>query len=146
MKTKKQEAQLIWEMYNSPEYYDEEGHMDEDFEMDMDEDFEIDSDGFDDDFGVDDQPEIVMSMEPMGETEPIGDSGMNEIMASELKQLAEYGKRLEDLCGKVEFDAWMVAKIVKASDYVSDIWHRLDSTGADFANTGFEQAPDYQNL
>lgn len=145
MKTSKQEAQLIWEMYSSPE---------EDFENDidfgMDEDSEMDGmdDGFgmEDDFEMNNQPEVVMSMEPMGETEPIGDSEMNEIMASELKKLAEYGKRLEDLCGQVEFDAWMVAKIVKASDYVSDIWHRLDSTGADFANTGFEQAPDYQNL
>lgn len=132
MKNNKKESELIWEMYVSP---------DDDFQ---DDDFQDDF-GMDDDFEMD-QPEVVMSMEPMGAAEPIGDSEMNEMMASELKKLAEYGGRLKGLCGQVEFDAWMVAKIVKASDYVSDIWHRLDSTGADFANTGFEQADDYQNL
>jgi hypothetical protein len=32
---------------------------------------------------------------------------------------------------------------VKASDYVSDIWHRLDAE-ADFANTGFEQSDNIE--
>ncbi len=138
MRSKKDEAALIWEMYNSP----------------MDDEFEDDEFGMDDDMGLDidmadeqmdAQPEVVMEFEPMGEVEPIGDEHMNEIMKSELKKLAEYGQRLNDKCGQVEFDAWMVAKIVKASDYVSDVWHRLDAE-ADFANTGFDQAPDYQNL
>jgi hypothetical protein len=138
MRSKKDEAALIWEMYNSP--------MDDELE----DDFGMEDDGMDLDIDMADeqmdaQPEVVMEFEPMGEVEPIGDEHMNEIMKSELKKLAEYGQRLNDLCGQVEFDAWMVAKIVKASDYVSDVWHRLDA-GADFANTGFDQAPDYQNL
>jgi hypothetical protein len=133
MKTTKHESELIWEMYSSPE---------EDFENEMDFDMEDD----DDDYGMDDDHHstVVMSMEPIGKSEPIGDSHMNEIMATELKKLAEYGKRLQDLCGKVEFDAWMVAKIVKASDYTSEVWHRLDA-GADFANTGYEQASDHEH-
>jgi len=149
MRSKKDEAALIWEMYNSPEYYDEEGHEDEEDDFDMGDDFGMEDDmDLDIDMAdeqMDAQPEVVMEFEPMGEVEPIGDEHMNEIMKSELKKLAEYGQRLNDLCGQVEFDAWMVAKIVKASDYVSDVWHRLDA-GADFANTGVDQAPDYQNL
>jgi len=138
MRSKKEEAALIWEMYSSPmddEFEDDEFGMEDDMDLDIDmADYQMDA-----------QPEVVMEFEPMGEVEPIGDEHMNEIMKSELKKLAEYGQRLNDLCGQVEFDAWMVAKIVKASDYVSDVWHRLDA-GADFANTGFDQAPDYQNL
>jgi phosphorylcholine metabolism protein LicD len=129
MKTRHDESATIWEMYTEPS-------SDFDDELDMEEDFE-------DDF---EKTEIIMDMEPIGEVEPIGDSETNEMMKTELKKLAEYGKRLQDICGKTEFDAWMVAKIVKASDYVSDVWHRLDADGVDFANTGFEQATDYQDL
>jgi hypothetical protein len=139
MKSKFDESRLMWEAFRSPEDDDMDFSMDDD----MDEDF--DDDDFGDDFDDDMGDEMVMEIEPVAPVESIGDEEMNEILNSELKKLAEYGKRLEDLCGKVEFDAWMVAKVVKASDYVSDVWHRLDA-GADFANTGFDQASPEQDL
>lgn len=143
MKSKFNESQLMWEAFRSPEDDDMDFSMDDE----MDEDFDDDDfgDDFDDDDFDDDRDEMVMEIEPVASVEPIGDEHMNEILNSELKKLAEYGKRLEDLCGKVEFEAWMVAKVVKASDYVEDVWHRLDA-GADFANTGYEQASPEQDL
>ena len=47
--------------------------------------------------------------------------------------------RIQAICKEKELEPWMQAKLVKASDYVSDIWHRIDAE-ADFANTGFEQS------
>jgi hypothetical protein len=137
MKSKFEESRLMWEAFTSP--------MEDDDDMDFSMENEMDED-FDEDFGDDEmEGEMVMEIEPVASVEPIGDEHMNEILNSELKKLAEYGKRLEDLCGKVEFEAWMIAKVVKASDYVEDVWHRLDA-GADFANTGFEQASPEQDL
>lgn len=84
----------------------------------------------------------VMEIEAPSPVEPeVGD--LNEVLVSDLKKLAEYAGRLEEMSKTAEFDDWMVAKITKASDYVSDVWHRLDAK-ADFANTGFEQAQDFE--
>jgi hypothetical protein len=134
MKSKFRENQLMWEAFTRPDEDDMDMSMDDEMGMGMEDDFEDDMGG-----------EMVTEIEPVAPVEAIGDEEMNEILKSELKKLAEYGKRLDDLCGQVEFDAWMVAKVVKASDYVSDVWHRLDA-GADFANTGFEQASPEQDL
>jgi hypothetical protein len=135
MKSKFDESRLMWEAFTSP--------MEDDDDMDFSMDDDMDDD-FDDDFD-DDRDEMVIEIDPIAPVEKIGDDHMNEILNSELKKLAEYGKRLEDLCGKVEFEPWMIAKVVKASDYVEDVWHRLDA-GADFANTGFDQASPEQDL
>jgi hypothetical protein len=134
MQSKHDEANLMWEAYSNP--------MDDDFE----EDFGLD-DGFEDD-GFEDEMSgaVVMEMEPPAPLSPVTDDEMTEILRTELKKLAEYGQRLNDLCGKADFDPWMVAKVVKASDYVSDVWHRLDAAGVDYANTGFEQAGPEQDL
>jgi hypothetical protein len=137
MKSKFEESRLMWEAFTSP--------MEDDDDMDFSMDDEMGDDDFGDEFDDDMGDEMVMEIEPVAPVQAMGDEEMNEILNSELKKLAEYGKRLEDLCGKVEFDAWMVAKVVKASDYVEDVWHRLDA-GADFANTGFEQASPEQDL
>lgn len=67
------------------------------------------------------------------------EEGCNEVIYSDVKKLAEYSQRILDICKETELEPWMQAKLVKASDYVSDIWHRLDAE-ADFANTGFEQS------
>jgi hypothetical protein len=134
MKSKFEESQLMWEALTNPMEDDMDFSMDDEMDMGMEDDFQDDMDD-----------EMVIEIEPVAPVEAIGDEHMNEILNSELKKLAEYGKRLEDLCGKVEFDAWMIAKVVKASDYVEDVWHRLDAA-ADFANTGVDQAPPSQDL
>jgi hypothetical protein len=136
MKSKFEESRLMWEALTSPRIVDDEL---DDFEVVADDDF---GDEFDDGMG----DEMVMEIEPVAPVQAIGDEEMNEVLKSELKKLAEYGKRLDDLCGQADFEPWMVAKVVKASDYVSDVWHMLDSTGADFANTGYEQASPEQDL
>lgn len=124
-------AKLLWE---SPEF--------DEFEMGGDPALD---DGME--FGME-QPEpmgaeVVMEFEPDGPIQPEGEP--NEVLISDLKKLAEYSERLQEMATSAEFDDWMIAKITKASDYVSDIWHRLDAR-ADFANTGFEQAPDYESM
>jgi hypothetical protein len=134
MKSKFEESRLMWEALTNPMEDDMDFSMDDEMDMGMEDDFQDEMGG-----------EMVMEIEPVAPVQAIGDEHMNEILNSELKKLAEYGKRLEDLCGKVEFDAWMIAKIVKASDYVEDVWHRLDAA-ADFANTGVDQAPPSQDL
>lgn len=88
-----------------------------------------------------DQPEeeaeMVVELEPMGDLDT--EEGCNEVVYSDIKKLAEYSKRILEICKEQELEPWMQAKLVKASDYVSDIWHRLDAN-VDFANTGFEQS------
>ena len=120
--------------------YEDFGNLDDDFEDELD-------GGFEDDFGDDgfDEPEAdvsVMEIEAPGPVEMTTDE-VNEVLVSDLKKLAEYADRLQEMSKTAEFDDWMVAKITKASDYVSDVWHRLDAK-ADFANTGFEQGDDFE--
>jgi len=95
---------------------------------------------FEGDPGMDlqeDEGAMVIQMEPVGavESEEIDKSAITV----ELKKLAEYSKRLCDMCQNTEFSPWMVMKLVKASDYVSDVYYNV-TTEADFANSGFEQA------
>lgn len=97
--------------------------------------------------GMDDTPEVsmdVMSIEPVAPVDSF-DSAENEQVNSDLKKLAEYVGRLQEICSNCEVEPWMVAKISKAAEYVIDIYYMLDSS-ADFANMGFEQAPDTQSL
>lgn len=89
------------------------------------------------DLQPEEESEMVIEMEPMGELE--SEEGCNEVVYSDIKKLAEYSKRILEICKERELEPWMQAKLVKASDYVSDIWHRLDAN-ADFANMGFEQS------
>jgi len=115
-----------------------ESYQDEEMDMDMDLDMG-------DDLG-DGGGEMVMEIEPVAPVEPsMGQEETDEVLVSNLKKLAEYSQRLNDMVGQAEFETWMVAKITKAADYVDDVWHMLDA-GADFANTGFEQAPPEQDL
>lgn len=65
------------------------------------------------------------------------DHEIDEVMYSDIKKLAEYSNRLLKNCHDLDLDCWMKAKIIKASDYVSDVWHRLDAK-ADFANDGHD--------
>lgn len=66
---------------------------------------------------------------------------IDEVLYSDIKKLAEYSNRLLKDVDHAELETWMIAKIIKASEYVSDVWHRLDAK-ADFANTGVDQVED----
>jgi hypothetical protein len=119
MKMKRQENDLIWEMYDYAE-----------------------------------DAEVVMNMEPMGEMEVepevelepdgdlddvLGDEDDNEIVLHSLRKLVKRSGELLELCASEKLETWMVAKIIKAEDYVSDVWEQLDDK-ADFANDGFEDS------
>lgn len=142
MKFKGEENSLIWESFrgkNLNEGFDDE--MDEDL---MGDEFSDDGDvGMEDDFGMEPEPEgMVMEIDPVA---PVEAHEVNEVLVSDLKKLAEYAQRLYDMKDSADFEDWMVQAITIASTYVSDVWHRLDAK-ADFANTGFEQADDFQQF
>ena len=85
---------------------------------------------------VDDQPAQDLEIEEVPD-EPKGET--SEVVMGELSKLEEYVGRLAEKGREgCEFEDWMIAKIVMASDYVSDISHRLDAK-VDFANNGIDQ-------
>lgn len=147
MKFKHDENKLIWESFRNKPINEGLGDMGDEFEDDytddgMRDDMDMDfDDGVGDDFGGD-QQSMVMEIEPMA---PVQTQEVNEVLVSELKKLAEYAKRLYDMKDSADFEDWMVSAITISSTYVSDVWHRLDAK-ADFANTGFEQADDFQQF
>jgi hypothetical protein len=101
-----------------------------------------------------DENTAIISLEPIGPVSPykscncddscdchkMDDSSdqCDEVIFSDIKKLAEYSKKLLEYCNNHSLEPWMQAKVIKASDYISDIWHRLDAS-ADFAN---DQHPD----
>ena len=131
MRFKNRENQLMWERYTDP--YSSLPQYDDMSESDP----TVEDPAF-----TDEESEMVVEFEPMTglETE---EQSYNEVVYSDVKKLAEYSKRLLDICKEKELEPWMQAKLIKAADYVSDIWHRLDAE-ADFANTGFEQSDNIE--
>jgi hypothetical protein len=129
--------ELIWKQYNKTlnegfgdmGRFDDDDNMDEgDIVMSFDEPSEVEFDsGPDDDHDLDDME----------------DNDLDIAIFTDIKKLAEYSQRILDICKEKPLEPWMVAQLVKASDYVSDVWHQLDA-GADFANTGFEQADNFE--
>lgn len=139
MKFKGEENEVLWESYRGKNFRQEDAE--EDFMGDdLGDDFS--DDGMSDDLGGGQAQGMVMEIDPIA---PVEAHEVNEVLVSELKKLSEYGKRLYDMKDSAEFEDWMVSAITIASTYVSDVWHRLDAK-ADFANTGFEQADDYQQF
>ena len=131
MRFRNRENQLMWERYTDPyatlpEFDKEPRDPTVEDPMMGEEDLEV----------IELEPEMDIEVEEHGE-------GCNEVIYSDIKKLAEYSKRILSICQEKELEPWMQAKLVKASDYVSDIWHRLDA-GADFANTGFEQSDNIE--
>jgi hypothetical protein len=124
------ESQLMWERYVDPYITTQTA---EDQEMDLTTEDPM--------MGSEDESMAVLEFEPEMDIET--ETGCNEVIYSDVKKLAEYSQRLLDICKETELEPWMQAKLVKASDYVSDIWHRLDAE-ADFANTGFEQSDNIE--
>lgn len=132
MKFKTQENNLIWENYQTPDmgYEDAENAV---IALDPVGELEVDEgDGFDmdDQFGMDDHDECNCSEQ----------HEVDEVLYSDAKKLAEYSKRILEHIKSKELEPWMKAKIIKASDYMSDVWHRLDAS-VDFAN---DQDPDLE--
>jgi len=153
MKFKGEENAVLWESYMGKKFRQEDAEedfmgdgLDDDFSDDgMGDDFggEMDfDDGMSDDLGGAEAQGMVMEIDPIA---PVEAHEVNEVLVSELKKLAEYGKRLYEMKDSAEFEDWMVSAITIASTYVSDVWHRLDAK-ADFANTGFEQADDFNQF
>lgn len=133
MKFKSFENNLIWENYSN-----QAPHFNETLDDELNP-FEGEEDT------------AVISLEPVGELEVDEfedhsgcdcdhDDQTNEVVFSDVKKLAEYSKRLMEVCKTQKLEPWMQAKIIRASDYISDVWHRLDAS-ADFAN---DQHPDLE--
>ena len=125
---------------------DEVQHMMQDALGDAWQDEFVDAGDYMDD---DEDAEVIMSMEPMGEVEPEmeddfmsvdeDDDDDNEVVLHSLRKLVKRSEQLQELCKSKELESWMIAKIIKAEDYISDVWDRLDDD-ADFANDGFEDS------
>ncbi len=134
MRFRNRENQLMWERYVDP--YSSAPQFDqEQSDPTVEDPYAMDQ-------PVEDESDMVVEFEPMTGLE-VEEQSCNEVIYSDVKKLAEYSKRLLDICKEKELEPWMQAKLVKASDYVSDIWHRLDAE-ADFANTGFEQSDNIE--
>jgi hypothetical protein len=110
---------------------------------------------FDDGMGLEDpslgapEQDVVMEIDPVGPVSPeFGGEDEDDLYDSvkgDLKKLAEFSSRLQQVAKpNGGLQPWMIAKIAKASEYVSDVYFQLDDQ-VDFANTGFEQA-DGQSL
>ena len=132
MKFKRAENNLIWENYGNPnagQMYDDEEYSSED-------------------------AEAIISMAPVGPVETglgpeenaleevLEDGDDNEIIVKSLRKLIKRATILMDHCQGDTLETWMVAKIIKAEDYISDVWEELDDV-ADFANDGVEDADDF---
>jgi hypothetical protein len=137
MRFKNRENALMWERYVDPYSKLEMGGDDPSSDLTVEDPYNMEMEQ-----PMEDESDMVVEFEPMTglETE---EQSYNEVVYSDVKKLAEYSKRLLDICKEKELEPWMQAKLVKASDYVSDIWHRLDAE-ADFANTGFEQSDNIE--
>lgn len=154
--------ELLWEKYmesRNPSYYDSMKVTDDPYDPANPHDYEDDDSAYGLDgaeYGIDDLGEdsetVMMSIDPVDEVQPISDdfhsdefdNGDNEsdldlAVYSDIKKLSEYSQRILDICKTCELEPWMQAQLVKASSYVSDVWHQLDAK-ADFANTGVEHS------
>ena len=132
MRFKNKENQLMWERYVDP--YSTSQSPEQEMGRSPNEDPMLD-------LGDEDAEMSVLEFQPEMDLET--EEGCNEVIYSDIKKLAEYSNRILKLAKDKELEPWMQAKLVKASDYVSDIWHRLDAE-ADFANTGFEQSDNIE--
>jgi hypothetical protein len=137
-KFKREENDVIWESYTTPNdkmYADE--YNDENQFYDDSED-----------------AEALISLEPMSvEPEMIDDSDDdmfededddldNEIIVKALRKIIKRADILMNHCQGDSLETWMVAKIIKAEDYISDVWNELDDV-ADFANDGPEEEIEF---
>ena len=136
MNFKNKENRLLWESL---------GMGDED-DLGLEADVDGSDDGmeFDDEFEDDFTPENEPQALEMEVTPEVTPSASSEAVVSNLNKLADYTAKIQEL-GDAEFDDWMVAALATAATYVSDVYYRV-SAKADFANDGFDQPQDFQNL
>lgn len=123
-----------------------ENHFGDDLGMDdglgMDDSMEMEDPSFGD------ETNVVMEIDPVAPVTPEfeEDDDLYESIKGDLKKLQEFSGRLMEVCkpnGGLE--PWMIAKLAKAADYVSDVYFCLEDS-VDFANTGFEQAGPEQSI
>jgi hypothetical protein len=123
MKFKRIENNMIWESYG-------------------------DNNMSDDVYDNQEESEFVLQLEPDGPMTPEFEdhdeheshdekdddsTEYTDMVYADLKKLDNYSTKLMEYCRSGELEPWMVAKIIKASDYISDIWHSLDAN-IDYAN------------
>ena len=71
---------------------------------------------------------MAVDSEQECENEEEHDSSEMEIALMELRKIAEYSQKLEALVEQMpSLDGWISSKITLASDYISDVYHRLES-------------------
>lgn len=151
MRFQKDDNKLMWERYMNPEVRGLRNFNDQSF--DTDDDYltpNIDQ------YYSDEEEEkaVVLEFEPEGSLVPDMDDSdgfgdmvevggdeleeeIDEVLYSDIKKLADYSNRLLKDVNHGELETWMIAKLIKASEYVSDVWHRLDAK-TDFANKGVQ--------
>jgi hypothetical protein len=128
---KKAEIKNIWEAYTLELDHDFSDSNDHD--MDMSDDHDMDMGDYDDNV-----VDVSMDFDTSEPVKPVhrledDDDFDSAMVISELKKLAEFANRLEDMGCSTKFEPWMTAKLTKAADYVSDVYFRL-SAKADYAN------------
>jgi hypothetical protein len=133
-KFKREENDVIWEGYTTPndEFYADEYNEDNVFYDDSEDAEAIIS--LEPPMQV--KPEIIEDEPDMFEDED--DDLDNEIIVKSLRKIIKRADILLNHCSGESLDTWMVAKIIKAEDYISDVWNELDDV-ADFANDGPEE-------
>ena len=130
-KFKTDENNLIWESYGNVHPNDQ-----------------IYADEYNDENVFEDEDaEAIIALEPPMQVEPEldeddifeddGDELDNEIIVKALRKLIKRADILLNHCESDKLDTWMIAKIIKAEDYISDVWNELDDV-ADFANDGMD--------
>jgi len=91
-----------------------------------------------DDFGDEDSEMMIELEAPEAlESEEID----NEIVEKELRLLSKYLDRIQAKVQEKDFDASCIAKVIKATQYIREVWEDIDDE-VDFANTGFEDLDD----
>lgn len=95
------------------------------------------------------EPEVVVDVAaPVGPVQPEFEEtdDLYDSIKGDLKKLAEFSSRLQQVCKpNGGLQPWMIAKLARAAEYVSDVYFQLDDQ-VDFANTGFEQAGPEQGI
>lgn len=128
-------ASLVYENYNMEDEYTDQQDMEGEF-MENDDEFSDNNVFSDDEDSV--QMDVIQidPVSPVAPTSPEQNEHSKQVLG-DLKKLTEYTSRLESICSQCEIEPWMVAKISKAAEYVSDVYYMLDNS-ADYANDGFD--------
>jgi len=86
-------------------------------------------------YEVEIEPDDMIALEPNFVPEPQQEPDMNldvhpdndNVAVSELIRLRDTSTKLEQLATNGQLDNWMVAKVVKASDYIEDVLKSMEA-------------------